>query len=192
MIAVVNQLMPAGKPDYLGMVKYPKISDLIQVQGEPRILLIISIMIRDFCASFNVVRNMNEDQILESAVMLMTECGNFRLEDYTMMFAMAKKGQLVKIYDRIDIEVITNILDKYWNTRKDAAIQAQESEAGNLDGLGPTMRTMDGKNADEVKMLGMMDGFAGGIGNMREALKEKTNPETLQIPKNGGAGTMEP
>jgi hypothetical protein len=42
----------------------------------------------DFCSSINVLRNMNEDQMIEAAAMLIAECGNFRLEDYVMMFSM--------------------------------------------------------------------------------------------------------
>lgn len=130
---VVAELMPAGEPKHLEVIKYPMVRTLISEQGRPRMLLMLSIMIRDFCSSVNVVRNMNEDQIIEAAAMLLDECGNFRLEDYTMMFALAKRGQLVKIYDRIDIQVINEILDKYWEQRNAAGKRAQQEEADHLE-----------------------------------------------------------
>lgn len=130
---MVAELMPAGQPKHLEVVKYPMVRSLISEQGRPRLLLMVSIMIRDFCSSVNVVRNMNEDQIIEAAAMLLDECGNFRLEDYTMMFALAKRGQLVKIYDRIDIQVINEILDKYWEQRNAAGKRAQQEEIDHIE-----------------------------------------------------------
>jgi hypothetical protein len=124
----VKQLFPEGKPDYLGVVKYPQIKDLVKDNGEPVVLLLIAVMVRDYCASVNVARNMNEDQILEAAAMLMDEAGNFRLEDYAMMFALAKRGKLVKIYERIDLTTITDMADAYYAERRDTKIAMQEQE----------------------------------------------------------------
>lgn len=133
-LAVISDLMPKGQPNYLEVVKYPKVEDLITSHGKPEVMLLISIIVRDFCASMNVVRNMNEDQILEAACMLMDECDNFRLEDYAMMFAMAKRGGLIKIRDRIDLEVISEIWDAYWIKRHQVAIQQEEAEIQKQEG----------------------------------------------------------
>lgn len=172
----VNQLMPSGKPKYLDVIQYPKISDLIKQEGARKILLLLAIMVRDFCASFNVVRNMNEDQILEAAGMLMEECGNFRLEDYVIMFSMAKKGQLVKVFDRIDLEVITNVLDAYWQNRNEAANKAQESEFSRIDGLGEgNAKDMvwNGFKYENKKDAGdRMESLAGMMGDLKNKLKD--------------------
>lgn len=124
----VKQLFPDGKPDYLAVVKYPQIRDLVKDNGAPVVLLLIAVMVRDYCASINVARNMNEDQILEAAAMLMEEAGNFRLEDYAMMFALAKRGKLVKVYERIDLTTITEMADAYYAERRDTKIAMQEQE----------------------------------------------------------------
>jgi hypothetical protein len=87
-------------------------------------LALVTIMVKDFCNSVNVVRNMTEDQMIECAAMLLDECGNFRMEDYLMMFNMAKRGQLVKIFDRLDITVVTQMLDEYWAIRHKAGEEA--------------------------------------------------------------------
>lgn len=127
-IKAVKQLFPDGKPNYLGVVQFPQIKDLIKDNSEPVVLLLIAVMVRDYCASVNVSRNMNEDQILEAAAMLMEEAGNFRLEDYAMMFAQAKRGKLVKVYERIDLSTITDMADAYYAERRDAKINQQEQE----------------------------------------------------------------
>lgn len=168
LINVTAQLMPAGKPNFLGVVQYPKITDLIQEKGEPVMLMILSIMVRDFCAGFNVVRNMNEDQILEAAAMLLHECDNFRLEDFVMMFALAKRGQLVDIRDRIDLSIITKLLDNYWQKRQDAKDEAETAQMTMLEGLGTTNRT-----AAPDPMAQGVDGLAVAIANLKEKFSQK-------------------
>lgn len=148
LIGITSTLMPGGKPNYLDMIKYPTINQIIKEQGNKSMLKAIFLLVKNFCNSLNVVRNMNEDQMIEAAAMLMNECDNFRLEDYVMMFSMAKKGELVKIYDRIDIQLITTIIDEYWERRYSAGKQETETEVNRLDALGPQMR-----GSDEAKQL---------------------------------------
>lgn len=137
--------MPQGKPNYLEMVNYPMIKQLVHQNGMPMMHKVLFLLVKDFCASMNVVRNMNEEQMIESASMLLDECGNFRLEDYVMMFQMAKRGDLVKIMDRIDMQKITEMLDEYWKRRHDAGNKAIDEENRGMDMLGDTKRTFDKK-----------------------------------------------
>jgi hypothetical protein len=95
-IQITKELMPGGKPAYLTVVKYPKITDLVQQKGEPVIMLILAVMIRDFCATMNVVRNMNEEQILEAAAMLLEEAGIFGLKITRLCLQWLKKGSFLK------------------------------------------------------------------------------------------------
>jgi len=180
LIQITNELMPGGKPNYLQVVKFPPVASLVGQMGEPAVLLILSIMVRDFCGSLNVVRNMNEDQILEAAAMLLNECDNFRLEDYTMMFALAKKGDLVKIYDRIDLQVITAILDAYWERRhkagqeaRDADVQA-ETQVFHPD-AGKEMIFVEGVGYQEKPNEdSKLDNVAGAIGELTRKLRENS------------------
>lgn len=135
LMLVVNELMPGGKPDLLGVRKYEPIREMIQHEGKRKVLALLVILVKDFCSSLNIVRNMNEDQMIETAAMLLEECGNFRMEDYVQMFAMAKKGDLVKIYDRIDIQVVTEIMDEYWHRRRQAGEAALNREVALIEGL---------------------------------------------------------
>lgn len=87
------------------------------------------LLVQDFCMSFGVVRNMNEDQMIECADILLDECDNFRMEDYVMMFAMAKRDKLgVKIMDRLDIQVISQIHNAYSELRYEAGERLQQKD----------------------------------------------------------------
>ena len=143
LMLISSELMPQGVPNFLSVVRYPKISELVAIHGRKKMLAILVLMVKDFCGSFNVVRNMNEDQMIETALMLLEECGNFRLEDYMMMFGMAKKRQFepqVRIMDRIDIQIITSILDTYWEKRHNAGVQQYQLEEN--AGVDPESRIM--------------------------------------------------
>ncbi len=128
LIFIASELMPKGVPNLTGVIKYPTIESLRQELGKKVALTLVLALVKDLCSSINVVRNMNEDQMLETASMLLDECGSFRLEDYVMMFALAKRGQLVKIYDRIDIDMMGEMMDEYWFRRNQAGRRAQEEE----------------------------------------------------------------
>lgn len=128
LISITSELMPKGAPNLTGVIKYPTIDRLGQEVGKKGVLLMILTLVRDYCNSLNVVRNMNEDQMLETASMLLDECDNFRLEDYVMMFSMAKRGEFVKVYDHVDINLVGEIMDAYWLIRNAAGKRAQEEE----------------------------------------------------------------
>jgi hypothetical protein len=195
MIQIAMDLMPGGKPAFLDVIKYPTIKKLIEEMGEPSVLLMLSVMVRDFCGSLNVSRNMNEDQILEAAMILLKECGNFRLEDYTMMFAMAKRGELIpNFYERIDVLTITTLLDLYWAKRHDAARQMEAAEEGTAaTALGPSLHMADipnpseitrrDKDGNDVKLSDYFSGMTATLSQLREGLKdnqERINPNKAQ------------
>lgn len=171
LMGAVSELMPQGKPDYLGVVKYPMVKDLAVQMGAGNMLLMLSAIVRDFCASVNVSRNMNGDQIVEAAAMLLDECGNFRLEDYVMMFTLAKRGELVKIYERVDLSVITEIMDRYWERRRDAAEEAQVKEAQVLETLGPVAKHSESGNAQDMQIGKLVDGLAGAFSGLKQIVR---------------------
>jgi hypothetical protein len=177
---VVGELMPAGKPDLLGVIKYPMVGELIKQEGRNAMLKIVFVLVKNFCSSFNVVRNMNEDQMLEAAAMLLDECGDFRTEDYTMMFAMAKRGQLVDIRDRIDISVISKLMYEYWLIRLRAGREAQENDWRHLDTLGPTERESAAGDVAGRSLGAALDGLAGSLGYMKQAIREQREDNELR------------
>lgn len=174
----VKQLFQDGKPDYLGVIKYPQIKDLVNDNGAAPVLLLIAVMVRDYCASMNVARNMNEDQILEAAAMLMEEAGNFRLEDYAMMFALAKRGKLVKVYERIDLTTITEMADAYYAERRDTKIAMQEQEIERQEVQAPHIADKQIYSTPEDRRQGndldyKLTSMAGAISGIGSDLRKK-------------------
>src|SRR4051812_4913807 len=74
LITLTSNLMPGGNPTYLDVIKYPMVRSLVEEVGKKAMLKVIYLLVKDFCSSLNVVRNMNQDQLIESASMLIDEC----------------------------------------------------------------------------------------------------------------------
>lgn len=137
--ASVSALMPNGVPDFSIIPLSPSIKQLmngIDIEGQERysidyekMLTVLCMMITDFCDSQTLAegKNMNQNQVIECASFLLDECGNFRIEDYVLMFSMAKRGKLKvgntgKVFDRVDIQLISDFKVNY------EAIRLEESE----------------------------------------------------------------
>src|SRR4051812_31257037 len=69
-IDLVGDLMPEGKPTYLDVIKYPLVKSWVAELGKKTMLKVLYLLVKDFCRSVNVVRNMNEDQMIEVAAVL--------------------------------------------------------------------------------------------------------------------------
>lgn len=137
--------MPQGKPDMRQVLHYPKISDLVAVNGFKPMLTVIYLLILDFCKSQNVTRNMSDEQAIEAAGMLLDQCGDYRLQDYVIMFTMAKRGLFdLKLYEGLDITKISmieqaydeysskelkHISDKAWEDLEDKGRNLREEQA---------------------------------------------------------------
>ncbi|WP_157580404.1 hypothetical protein [Segetibacter koreensis] len=61
-VSLVSDLMPGGNPTYLEVIKYPMIKSLLAELGKKTMLKVLFLLVKDFCSSVNVVRNMNQDQ----------------------------------------------------------------------------------------------------------------------------------
>lgn len=115
-----TELMPGGKPDIRLIMQHRPIIQIVRSEenGVKNMLKVLTALLFDFCNSLNVVRPMNDQQIIEAAAALLDECYNYRIEDYVCMFTMAKRGRLVKIMDRMDITIILEISKAYWAHRE--------------------------------------------------------------------------
>lgn len=136
---ITGELMPSGKPDFLSVKQYTPIVMLVK-QGavaKPTMMKLLLILLKDFCMSMNVAHNMNEMQMIETAGMLLDECDNFRIEDFVMMFAMAKRGQLGKLMHSIDMQVISKMMDEYYKLRRLAGERAYEDEYKQFEAMAP-------------------------------------------------------
>lgn len=123
-----SQLMPNGIPDFRSIRLSQPLVKLFDEYGRKDMRMVVFLMVKGFCESLNVVRNMTEDQMIETAAFLIDECGDMRLEDYQIMFTMAKRGQLIKIMDRLDIDTVGKIYDAYYQYRAEQGRKIQEEE----------------------------------------------------------------
>jgi hypothetical protein len=165
-------LMPEGRPQYTLTVQYPMVRNLVEEEGRVKMIKVIFLMVADLCRSVNVVRNMNEDQMIEVATMLLEECGNFRIQDYMMFFTMVKRGQLGRIYDRLDIQVISEMLDEFWKRRHHAAEALMEEQHHHLDSLGNTTKDVELMHPQDKRLTQGLDRLSGVMGNLKERLKD--------------------
>lgn len=65
----------------------------------------------------NIGKNMNENQIYETAQMILDSYPYFTLADINLIFKKAKKGDFGQIYDRLDGQIIFSWFTKYNSLR---------------------------------------------------------------------------
>lgn len=162
------ELMPGGVPSFKEVRSYPSIAQLVKQTSYKDMHKAIQVLIQNFCDSFNVVRNMTANQVFEAATYLLDESHGFRLEDYVMMFTMAKRGQFVKIRDRVDISVIAEVLDGYWHERDQAGKRLQEQEVKDVDNLLNSQNVVFTPEIEQV--------FTDWRKSMQEELKKEEKP----------------
>jgi hypothetical protein len=129
---------------------------------------ILALMIGDFCSNFNTRFPMSAEQIADFAIELLTDYWTYRLEDFVAFFALAKRGNFGKVYDRIDAAVILTFLGEYNKHRESNLIESQmyftQHEKGYRDrpeGDGVTglagafseVKKLAGFNKDQINRL---------------------------------------
>jgi hypothetical protein len=174
LMKITSSLMPGGIPFFPIIRTFQPIAELL-VHNAPNISKGVFLLVRDFCASLNVVRNMNEDQMIEAAGMLIQECCNLRLEDYVIMFSMAKRGELVDIHDRVDLQVITTIADNYWSLRHIAGQKERDSDFHETLYVGPAERSQEALNPQEAELMNKADNLIGAVGDLKNRFAEWKN-----------------
>jgi len=107
----INDLPAAIKSDMPSLARINKQfgEDFIQAYIEGWI-----VNLREF---FNIGKNMTDEQTQETAMLIVTQFYNLTLADINLIFKMAKLGQLGKVYDRLDGQIILSWFDSYYNKR---------------------------------------------------------------------------
>jgi len=127
----VSALIPSGTPNFENIRFYPSIVQLSEQHGKKVIRKVLTALVKNFCDSINVPegKNMNATQMVEAACFLLDECDNYRIEDYAMMFTLAKRGHLnVRVFDRVDIQLVSDFKASYEALRRqyDESIREQQ------------------------------------------------------------------
>ena len=162
---IVSDLMPGGSPRFMDVKQFISVAKLVESYNRKTISKVLFLLVKDFCDTLNVKQNMSEDQMIEAARLLLDECGKFRLEDYLVMFTLGKRGHLVKIYERIDLNVISQMIDVYYHRMRTAENEFYESQVidderrWNEKPTAPTTEEEKEMSDRFGKLLGVMEAW---------------------------------
>jgi hypothetical protein len=170
------ELMPQGNIAFAELRQYPLIKNMVPEMGKTEVQTLLVMLITNFCRSFNVVRNMNEDQVIECAMYLLDECRDFTLEDFVIMFTLGKRAQIGEVLDHVDIEVIASMHQEYLRKRMRAFKLLQETERkaqfeAKVAGLGPKDHEAGDKAMQEIKRF--TQEWADNIANAEKLEREQ-------------------
>lgn len=107
------------------------------------------IMIADLCDSLNISdhANMTDDQIKVAAELIEERFHYFKPEDFKLAFNWMKSGKYGKIFNRIDIAIIFDALEKYEEER--CALAIQQSERLHSDSKSTAPKLAGNETAEE-------------------------------------------
>jgi hypothetical protein len=116
--------------------------------------LMTSILV-DVVLFFNVGKSMDEQQVVETTKMILSEYYFLKPEDFKVCFDRAKKGYYGKLYDRLDGSIIMEWLNKYIDERAEVAenesreLHEQAKKGIALEGIMPTLKQVISEFIDE-------------------------------------------
>lgn len=164
-----------GEPDFKGIHKNKAIVKIVEEVGKETVVKIVYALIFDFCASLNFQRNMTMPQMTDCALMMVDECGSFRIEDYMAMFRLAKTGKLGELYGKVDIMDISRFMDAYYEMReRDAERQMQIAEQKRKE----QKMLASGEEKDvEINYESLAESMAESIKKIKEIDSERRKKE---------------
>ncbi len=85
----------------------------LRQRDKPALLKALSLLITQLGNSFNVGKNVDTLQVYECATLLAEKYWYLRLEEFVYVFKQARLGKYGKVYDRLDVQVISDWLTTY-------------------------------------------------------------------------------
>lgn len=123
-----------------------KITDAIQSKTLPLGLLIKAInngeifvralvvhMITDLVEFINAGKTMNQDQIAQTAAMIITDYNWLKVEDMKVCFTNGKRGHYGQLYDRLDGQIIFQWLNQYSTDRANESLRLNDLKRKELE-----------------------------------------------------------
>jgi len=108
---------------------FPTINKLKLSIGEDVIQAYIEGWIVNLIEFLNVGKNMNDNQVYETASFILGEYPILNIADINLIFKMAKMGKFGLVYDRLDGQVVLSWFDKYFTERCRAAAERSINES---------------------------------------------------------------
>jgi len=97
----------------------PTLKTLEKKYGLDDLASLISMLILQTASYLNLSNNINEDQSLETAFLLLEKYPHETIDDFIVMFKNAKKGEYGEIYNRLDGQLIFKWMEKYLEEKAD-------------------------------------------------------------------------
>lgn len=110
----------------------PTIGTVKKVYGDDFAQAYIETWIVNISEFVNIGKNMNENQIYETAQMILDSYPYFTLADINLIFKKAKKGDFGQIYDRLDGQIIFSWFTKYNQLRCSEAEEQSINQANSF------------------------------------------------------------
>jgi hypothetical protein len=112
----------------------PSLAKLKLHAGEDTVEAYIEMWILNLLSFINVGKTMNDDQVHQTAMMIVEEYPSLNLSDINLVFKMAKLGKMGPFYDRLDGQVILSWFQKYYQERCSIAAERSINEAAKYKG----------------------------------------------------------
>lgn len=182
---LATELLPKGNADFKAIRKFTPIQSLIdnQIASLTDIREMLTILVMNFSESMNVVRNLNATQAIEIVEMLIDECGDFRIEDYFIMFQLAKRGKIGDIRDRVDIQLVSKLIDEYWDYRHKEGKRLQELEDKEKAQQRIEQKRKALGSGQHTEQLITSEQFAVEVQKLQDAMIENLDKQTLDEAK---------
>lgn len=165
-------------PNYISLLKIPandRLPGLAQKVGVENLGALLMAEITKFQACYNVIRPMNPDQIAQCAFSIIqtSEEDYLSLEDLVLFFEGAKQGKYGKVYDRLDQQIIFEMLELYREQRHRQFIQFKEEEHAQHKGVPVNERFIEeGLNEEKDKNRAAMNQYLRQQQQQTEELKK--------------------
>jgi hypothetical protein len=144
-----------GATNYLELMRQPvedRIPGLVRKFGKETIHKILVVQIEIATKFFNIKNNLTPTQIFELGEMIIEEadCDQLSLEDIFIFLSKLIRGQMGKIYDRLDTATFMEMLDAHRDQRHHELRRFREQQHSQHKCAGPVDRSCDNMDAEKT------------------------------------------
>lgn len=129
----------------------PTMGSVKKVYGDDFAQAYIETWIVNISEFINIGKNMNENQIYETAQMILDDYPHYTLADINLVFKKAKKGDFGQIFDRLDGQIILSWFSKYNQIRCSEAEEQSINQAYSFKERDNRLNDRDTVKISDVK-----------------------------------------
>lgn len=180
---MVNPILKQYKNEF-GAINYPKLFDIpkseriaeLAVKDFSRIVTLVSAAVTMALESINLKKPMNAIQILDLSEAIIDSANedNLSFEDLMLFLQGLVRGKY-PVSDTMDLPRFMKSLDVYRDERWQEAVKIRDEKISQWQSLGDA-----GRSAKRDPLSEHMSKISGRIEEMKEALSEKKQSETMK------------